>query len=417
MALKQQVSNVYGVGLRNAGSYVVSGQPFVTRRSVNVGEEVKIEFPYVTKNVTIRIPSPPNNAALIKNSNGQWLSNTYNLYWSPQLPLMGGASHGDVTMSFWFRFMGNYGGTGAFIAMFFYPNAGWGNGLSIGLIPAAVAPNGNRGIRMFGTQGSIGTMDNNSFWADDQKWHQLVFTQSGSTTALYIDGIGGTGSAGGAALVQGTGVEGGAISAMRLGWNGGGGWEHTEFDEATIWNTGFSQADVTEFYNSGEFYNPNSSPKKANLVSWFTMGDTLGDISLPQGPQDPGSVGPGPGFGFFSSSVENPAVANQNLQMFYTEEVNLDIVSGTIGPFTSQTTGKLRVHTLSTGSSPHGANIVANKHYQELQGYNTSISLPMKTKEIYLTGVGAQVTFEVIAELTNIPTNRMYALTGPGIDD
>jgi hypothetical protein len=70
----------------------------------------------------------------------------------------------------------------------------------------------------------------------------------------------------------------------------------------------------------------------------------------------------------------------------------------------------------STGSAS-GANIISNKHYKELQGYGSSIEIPAKTKEIYLTGVGAQTTFEVIAELTNIPTGSMYSLTGSGIDE
>ena len=86
------------------------------------------------------------------------------------------------------------------------------------------------------------------------------------------------------------------------------------------------------------------------------------------------------------------------------------------GPWTTQTTGKIRVHTLSTGSAS-GANIVANNHYKELQGYGESYTFPMKGKEIYISGLGAQTTVEVIAELTNIPTGSMYALTGSGIDE
>lgn len=39
----------YSVGLRNVGSYMVSGQPYITGSAVNTGTEVKIEFPFVTK--------------------------------------------------------------------------------------------------------------------------------------------------------------------------------------------------------------------------------------------------------------------------------------------------------------------------------------------------------------------------------
>ena len=41
----------------------------------------------------------------------------------------------------------------------------------------------------------------------------------------------------------------------------------------------------------------------------------------------------------------------------------------------------------------------------------------MKGGEIYISGLGAQTTVEIIAELTNIPTGSMYALTGSGIDE
>lgn len=45
----------YGVGLRNVGSYQVSGHPYITG-SADMGTantEHKIEFPYVTKSVTL----------------------------------------------------------------------------------------------------------------------------------------------------------------------------------------------------------------------------------------------------------------------------------------------------------------------------------------------------------------------------
>jgi len=41
------------VGLRNVGSYQVSGQPYVTGSVLTADQEMKIEFPYVTKKITI----------------------------------------------------------------------------------------------------------------------------------------------------------------------------------------------------------------------------------------------------------------------------------------------------------------------------------------------------------------------------
>ena len=47
MALKNQVANVYGVGINNVGSYQVAGRPFCMTGSVS-GED-EITFPQVTK--------------------------------------------------------------------------------------------------------------------------------------------------------------------------------------------------------------------------------------------------------------------------------------------------------------------------------------------------------------------------------
>jgi hypothetical protein len=52
-------NNIYTVGLNNAGSFIVSGVPWITgstanSNSVAAGAEVKIEFPYVTKRIHIQ---------------------------------------------------------------------------------------------------------------------------------------------------------------------------------------------------------------------------------------------------------------------------------------------------------------------------------------------------------------------------
>ena len=43
----------HGVGLRNVGSYQVSGHPYLTGSTLSSGQQMKIEFPYVTKTVTV----------------------------------------------------------------------------------------------------------------------------------------------------------------------------------------------------------------------------------------------------------------------------------------------------------------------------------------------------------------------------
>ena len=53
MALKEQVSNVYGVGLRNVGSYQVSGTPWITGSAIADNTVQLHTFPYVSKSFTL----------------------------------------------------------------------------------------------------------------------------------------------------------------------------------------------------------------------------------------------------------------------------------------------------------------------------------------------------------------------------
>ena len=344
---------------------MVSGHPYITGSSVNSGGEVKIEFPFVTKNIKIRIPSPPNTA--LDNSTGnkrlrtapQGAGNTtagvYNL----------GAGN-DFTVAFWFKRQSNN-----FQAF----DLGKNGGRVVQLRRAAMNPAEYQWYGISGLQ-TVGIGDA----AAD--WHHVVLTQHTGSVHFYLDGN--------------VDVAAGASPD----WDdlifppNTGQAEFIKIDEITVWNDGFDYSEYLELYNSGEWYNPNIHSKKANLLTWHTMGDAAADRVN----SDP--------------AINDLAGTNEPLDLRAAGTAGVFVS----GPFTSQTTGKLRVSLLSTGSAS-GANIVSNKHYQEIQGYGTSIDLPMKTKEIYIQGVDAQVTFEVIAELTNIPAERMYALTGSGIDD
>ncbi len=103
-------SNIYTVGLQNAGSYRVSGQPYVVRKVVNAGDEVKVEFPYVAKNITIRIPTPPNLAVQTVYGQGRFMTNPLtNIPPNPGVYELGsanvpaGSGSGDFTLSFWYK--------------------------------------------------------------------------------------------------------------------------------------------------------------------------------------------------------------------------------------------------------------------------------------------------------------------------
>ena len=43
----------YGVGLRNVGSYQIAGHPYLTGSVMTTGQEFRVQFPHVTKSVTV----------------------------------------------------------------------------------------------------------------------------------------------------------------------------------------------------------------------------------------------------------------------------------------------------------------------------------------------------------------------------
>jgi len=364
-------SNVYSTGLRNVGSYVTSGRPFITRQSVNTGDEIKVEFPFVTKNIIIRIPSAP-NTAVQTGGGGRFLTHDVSdgqpnpgVFDLGSVSVPGGKTGGDFTFSFYYKETEN-----------------WVNNQRTFSVTS-----GNVMVQNFRMRGSAGnyqyTAAGSSFPQPNGsgEWFSVTVTQLTGSTHIYFDDT----------LKVSTGSDHDWFDDFQFPPNGtaiGGG-----FDEITVWDTGFTSTEVSELYNSGEWRDPNLHSKSGNLITWHTFDQANDGV-------DTGGI------------VEDMANnTEESMYLFSTGDNSL-----IQGPFTSQTTGMLRIHMLSTGSAS-GANIIANKHYQELQGYGTSIDLPMKTKEIYLSGVGAQVNFEIIAELTNVPTNSMYKLSGSGIDE
>jgi len=84
------------------------------------------------------------------------------------------------------------------------------------------------------------------------------------------------------------------------------------------------------------------------------------------------------------------------------------------GAFVADDAAVLRAHFASTSAA---GNVVSGHHYITMEGDDDSLTLNVKCKEIYISAVGSDVGFEVVAELTNVPTGRMFELTGSGHTD
>ena len=76
----------------------------------------------------------------------------------------------------------------------------------------------------------------------------------------------------------------------------------------------------------------------------------------------------------------------------------------------------IRVHFNSTSSG----RVVDGLHFVLFDSKEDSYTFNVKCKEIYVTAVGSNTgnaSFTIVAELTQIDTGKMYALTGSGLTD
>jgi len=89
------------------------------------------------------------------------------------------------------------------------------------------------------------------------------------------------------------------------------------------------------------------------------------------------------------------------------------VLSGTLA--SEITPGEdIKIHFTSTGSSGPA---VSENHYITLGDQQDSITLNVKCKEVFISAYGANLGYECIALLTNVPTGSMFILTGSGVNE
>jgi hypothetical protein len=62
------------------------------------------------------------------------------------------------------------------------------------------------------------------------------------------------------------------------------------------------------------------------------------------------------------------------------------------------------------------ADVIAGNHFISVAA-GASLTMDVKCKQFYISTETADTSYQVFAELTNIPTDRMYHLTGSGITE
>lgn len=121
------------------------------------------------------------------------------------------------------------------------------------------------------------------------------------------------------------------------------------------------------------------------------------------------SVGLGNAGSYIVSGV--PYVKNFTIAAGAEETFNFDHVTKSVTVYNHDSSNSIRVH-LATKST---AAVYSNKHYYEIAA-GGSAEFELKCKTIYISSVsGANVS--LFASLTRIKKERMYPLSGVGIDE
>ena len=68
------------------------------------------------------------------------------------------------------------------------------------------------------------------------------------------------------------------------------------------------------------------------------------------------------------------------------------------------------------GTEDHGS-AVGGKHYITLASHNSSITMNIRCKDMFIQSAADGGEYQVFAELTNIPRARMWNLSGSGINE
>lgn len=376
--------NVYGSGLRSVGSYQVSGEPFVTGSTITSGQEEKIEFPQVTNNITVKY----NATRTAVSWTGKEL-NDGGGFFVQNLDSPDEMDDGDpYTIVAWIKVVHDPSDTDK--DYIFYTTGGAGT-RSIYL--RYVDATDRLSVHMFYHDGSSEVVKELAIVGcglADGKYHHIAIAQDGSGNVdVYLDGqeiatvqysIGSHVSQEIKSLYIGHGSQ-----AQRAFWS-----------ELGVFKHFLSDSEIREAYNSGGYFDLQNHSLNSDLIHYWVFGDNPDDVLSPK------------------ADIEFQDLTTEN-RLF-----PVSIVDGEGELIVEKIAfgGEARIHFRSSGSLP---NVETNRHYWSLKPRETSIereiTMNVKSKEIYISANGGDVDYSLHADLTNIPSSRMYEHTGSGVDE
>ena len=195
------------------------------------------------------------------------------------------------------------------------------------------------------------------------QWAQITVVINDEDNKVYVNG----------SLAVSNTTAAGAFTGLTIGADSAN--YDDIYDDMYLYNSAFTAEEVEELYNQGSYFDPTDHSQSGNLTSWWAFED--------------------------NAYRDYFDVADT------TSTINDRIGSNNLAKAGSGTGAFVNGRQLDTAATSHSLVLSAN----------AEIELNVKTKSMFLVASGAAQNFDVYASLTNIPTERMYDLTGPGIDD
>jgi hypothetical protein len=362
----------YTPGLHNVGSYQVAGSPFVTSSTVSQDQELQIDFPRVTNNVTVKLDSAGGSGVTYNSVEVKGVS----VFYQNSNTIL--ASNGDSrTITTWLS-ASNSG-------------AGPDNGIVVG----GTAINNQFCIReklgqpyQAVIRDSVGVKVINGISFPTGWFHLALVANSSAYFRVLIDGVQQANIA--IASTDGTYLGGGILMGPPAN-----GETDLKFRDTILWDDALSNIEVSDLYNAGASY---SDPafSVANKLVWVKPDNAVAP--------SPVNTLTNSGDASYGDMSLNSYTVGETAEVI-AEAPFADVPGGG---------GELRIHYRSTGSLP---DVVNNNHYWTLSGQDEEIKMNVKTKEIYLSAVNGDCDFSLHSDLTNIPVARMYQHTGSGVDE
>tara|TARA_R110002126_G_C10357543_1_gene492244 strand:- start:6 stop:1031 length:1026 start_codon:yes stop_codon:yes gene_type:complete len=341
------MSFVYTAGLNNMGSYQVSGRPWLkSTASLADGLTEYLTFDNVTKKVRVKNHSTSGKLRVGFADNAR---RAYDMPDSDGHLEASFISTNTFTVSFWMK------------PLFTNPATSVSRVLQLGSnANTRLQGTGTGGFRFIVASGVVNSAGN---LYESGKWTQVTVVINESTNKLYVNGV----------LAATNTATAPNFTELSIGADA------TNFDdiydEMYLFNTPFTQAEVTELYAAGGYFDPRDHSQAANLVSWWAFEDN--------------------GFRTYFTTADTITTINDRIG-----SNNLTKAGSGTGAFVNG-------RQLDTAATSHSIIIPAGGE----------VELNVKSKSMFLKADGATQSFDVYASLTGIPAERMYDLTGPGIDE